>query len=415
MEATPVKHFNYLSEEEQETIFYKKPQLIEVSPNPTSTELAEMDKMLVANSLGATMYMPGNREDIATLIINRRYSATAYILCLEDSIGDTILEVAEANLINQLTVIKNHFDTQTKEEKASNPALFIRIRRPEHLRSFSEKLGSLLSVVNGFAFPKADTKSIKGYFNALIEASEKFDTWLWGMPILESKTLMVRRTRENELNQLYDYLTQPEIEKYVLTIRLGATDMCGLFGVRRSIDSTIYDVSVMRDFMTDVLNYFAMERRFVVTGCVWEFFSKRPRMLKPLLRQTPFLDKLGADGQMIRKELISDANDGLIREVMFDKQNGINGKTCIHPTHIVPVNSQLVVSKEEYHDAKRILDSANGQVGVFKSEKGNKMNEVKPHLLWANHVIRRSEIYGVFNEQKDFVDLLIAEYLSEDA
>ena len=42
------------------------------------------------------------------------------------------------------------------------------------------------------------------------------------------------------------------------------------------------------------------------------------------------------------------------------------------------------------------------------------MNEVKPHLLWANQVMRRSEIYGVFNEQKDFVDLLIAEYLSED-
>ena len=80
----------------------------------------------------------------------------------------------------------------------------------------------------------------------------------------------------------------------------------------------------------------------------------------------------------------------------------------------MPVNSQYVISKEEYYDAKRILDSTNGQVGVFKSEKGNKMNEVKPHLLWANQVMRRSEIYGVFNEQKDFVDLLIAEYLSED-
>ncbi|MCZ7176261.1 HpcH/HpaI aldolase/citrate lyase family protein, partial [Salmonella enterica] len=89
----------------------------------------------------------------------------------------------------------------------------------------------------------------------------------------------------------------------------------------------------------------------------------------------------GEDGQILREELISDANDGLIREVLLDKLNGISGKTCIHPTHIVPVNSQYVISKEEYYDAKRILDSTNGQVGVFKSEKGNKMNEVKPHLL----------------------------------
>ncbi|MGX7418120.1 HpcH/HpaI aldolase/citrate lyase family protein [Carnobacterium gallinarum] len=410
-----MKHFNYLTAQDKETIFYKEPQTIKISHAPDlTTHSSKYDKALLANALGAAMYMPGNREDIAKLIITQRYSATTYILCLEDSIGDMSLDVAEANLIEQLTLIQEHFSTQTSAEQANNPALFVRIRTPEHLRAFSEKLGTLIKIINGFAMPKADNESIEGYFTSLIEVSQKAGTWLWGMPILESKNLMIRRTREQELNQLYDYLTQPEIEKYVLAIRLGATDMCGLFGVRRSIDSTIYDVSVMRDFMTDVLNYFTMDRRFVVTGCVWEFFSKRPRMLKPLLRETPFADKLGKDGQLIRKSLISEANDGLIHEVMFDKQNGIMGKTCIHPTHIVPVNSQLVVPKEEYYDAKRILDSTNGEVGVFKSEKGNKMNEVKPHLLWANQVMRRAEIYGVFNDEKDFVDLLIAEYLSED-
>ncbi|KRN63947.1 hypothetical protein IV70_GL003076 [Carnobacterium maltaromaticum DSM 20342] len=412
--ANKMQHFNFLTQEEENQIFYKKPQPINIQQDRSLAMISASEKARIANSLGAVLYMPGTREDIAQIITKSRYSATTYILCLEDSIGDVSLEIAEENLLNQLRQIQEYKKTQSQREQDKLPMIFIRIRTPQHLADFGEKLGTLANEVNGFALPKADNRNLEDYLVTLIQVAEKADTWLWAMPILESKELMVRQTRESELNKIYALLTQPKFEQVILNIRLGATDMCGLFGLRRSIDSTIYDVSVMRDFMTDVLNYFSLDCRFVVSGCVWEFFSKRPRVMKPLLRKTPFATKLGEDGQILREELISDANDGLIREVLLDKLNGISGKTCIHPTHIVPVNSQYVISKEEYYDAKRILDSTNGQVGVFKSEKGNKMNEVKPHLLWANQVMRRSEIYGVFNEQKDFVDLLIAEYLSED-
>ena len=414
-----MRHFNFLSEAEEQRIFFQSPQVIKTRGRKTGSDkespYTEEERLLIGNALGAALYIPGTRDTIAQLIIESKYSAAAYILCLEDSIGDACLDTAEDNLVEQLQAISSAIQERTEEEQEQLPMLFVRIRTPEHLRSFAQKLGPLLQVIDGFALPKADNRNLEEYLNTLIQCSEEADTWLWAMPILESRDLMMKATRNAELLKLYETVTRPEYEERILNIRLGATDMCGLFGLRRSIDATIYDVSIMKDFMTDVINFFGMDRRFVISGCVWEFFSKRPRILKPMLRETPFKVKLGEDGQQIRKELITEANDGLIREVLLDKVNGINGKTCIHPTHIVPINSQLVVPKEEYFDAKRILENTNGQIGVFKSEQGNKMNEVKPHLLWAQQIIRRAQIYGVFNEKKEFVDLLIAEYLSEEA
>ncbi|MFB8733061.1 HpcH/HpaI aldolase/citrate lyase family protein [Bacillus sp. SL00103] len=66
--------------------------------------------------------------------------------------------------------------------------------------------------------------------------------------------------------------------------------------------------------------------------------------------------------------------------------NGIHGKTVIHPTHLKPVQSMYVVTKEEYMDALNILEHADGTVGVMKSTFSNKMNETKPHYRWAEHI-----------------------------
>ncbi len=66
--------------------------------------------------------------------------------------------------------------------------------------------------------------------------------------------------------------------------------------------------------------------------------------------------------------------DGLIREIILDKENGFIGKTVIHPTHLIMVNALYVVTHEEYLDAYGILEE-NSSGGVFKSTYENKMNE----------------------------------------
>ena len=118
-----------------------------------------------------------------------------------------------------------------------------------------------------------------------------------------------------------------------------------------------------------------MDSPYVISGPVWEYFS------------TNYVD-------------------GLIREVILDKENGIFGKTIIHPTHIKPVQSLYAVTHEEFMDASSIVANNNGYLGVVKSEYANKMNEIKPHLNWAKRVLLRSNIYGVLHEQQRYIALL---------
>ena len=193
----------------------------------------------------------------------------------------------------------------------------------------------------------------------------------------------------------------------MLNIRIGATDLCGLYGLRRDSETTVYEISIVNELITDIVNIFSREPDgYVVSGPVWEHFASTDRVLKPQLRQTPFEEQLGSEGILLRRELIRKDFDGLIQETLLDRANGLVGKTIIHPTHLLPVQALHVVSKEEYMDALSIVTQANGEKGVFKSEFNNKMNEIKPHLNWAKKVLIKSDIYGVYNEGNTFIDLL---------
>ena len=110
--------------------------------------------------------------------------------------------------------------------------------------------------------------------------------------------------------------------------------------------------------------------------------------------------------------MINQYLDGLIKEVMMDKNNGLMGKTIIHPTHIKPVHAFGVVSYEEYMDAVSILESMESEGGVLKSHFSNKMNEMKPHYNWAKKILNKAKVYGVFHEQNSYIDLLTEQELS---
>jgi len=193
----------------------------------------------------------------------------------------------------------------------------------------------------------------------------------------------------------------------VLNVRIGVTDFSGLFGLRRSPDMTIYDIGIIGSCITDIANVFTRpESNYVISGPVWEFYSS-DRVLKPQIRQGIFTEGLGGKiGGRMRENLICRYVDGLIHEVVLDKANGLIGKTIIHPTHIKPVQALCVVTHEEYMDASSILASTNGDVGVIASQYANKMNEIKPHMRWAQKIMIKSKIYGVFNEQHNFTSLL---------
>ncbi|MGD6818566.1 HpcH/HpaI aldolase/citrate lyase family protein [Metabacillus sp. 84] len=395
-----MRHFQYLPSPALDEIFFRKP----VSFNYSSS------KEQLAYALGATLYMPGTREQISSDVLSGKFlegkheGLTSMAICLEDSIGDDEVKTAEANTVLQLKTIH----TSTKNGAFNTdflPLIFIRVRTVQQMTEMVSRLGDAASLLCGFIFPKFTAVNGRVYLEALSQINEAFSMNLYGMPILESYEIIYKETRMESLLSIKQLLD--EYYSLILNVRIGATDFSGLFGIRRSSDTTVYDISVIRDCISDIINVLGRSAsEYVISGPVWEYFSGSKRIMKPQIRLSPFQQAFGRNGLQVRTEMINRFEDALIHEIMLDKTNGLVGKTVIHPSHSKVVHALNVVTHEEYMDAKSILDSHDGLNGVFKSAYANKMNEVKPHTNWARKVLLKSSIYGVLHEQQSFIDLL---------
>jgi citrate lyase beta subunit len=287
---------------------------------------------------------------------------------------------------------------------ADIPLIFVRIRDVGQMRRITESLADNGSMLTGFVFPKFTVDNGWAYFDTLAEINHCQAKAFYGMPILESPEVIYVESRHKNLLAIKSLLDH--YRQLVLNVRFGATDFSGLFSLRRSPDMTIYDIGVIASCITDIINVFTRpDCSYIMPGPVWEFYSSE-RVFKPQLRQGIFADHLGRAGKQARDNLICRYIDGLLHEIILDKANGLIGKTIIHPSHIKPVQALCVVTHEEYIDACSILASANGNVGVIPSQYANKMNEIKPHMRWAQKIMTKSKIYGVFNEQHNFTSLL---------
>ena len=396
-----MRHFDYLASNEEQDIFFVTPESFN----------RDSDKNLIAHALGATLYMPATRETIADDITGSKYKGLmTIVICLEDAIGDKQVEEAEEWLFKHLE--------QIREKGVYNklPFIFIRVRDAMQMQRIAEKIDIDSNILTGFVFPKFEVSNSRDYLSKLDEINKKSGKKLYCMPVLETEDIIYKERRSASLDYMADLFEQ--YNDLVLNIRVGATDFSNLFGIRRSEDVTIYDIAVIRDCICDVVNRFVRyDKEYVVSGPVWEYFHSRNRVLIPQLRHTPFRDSYGGStGERIRKKLLDDYTDGLLHEVLLDKANGFWGKTIIHPSHIIPVQSLYVVTHEEYMDARAILQNDTGEIGVMKSQYFNKMNEVKTHINWAKKIITRAKVYGVYNEGKFFTDLLQqTDYMSVSA
>jgi C-C_Bond_Lyase of the TIM-Barrel fold len=179
-----------------------------------------------------------------------------------------------------------------------------------------------------------------------------------------------------------------------------------LIGVRRPVELTAYDIAAVASVVGDVVNIFCRAGRggVPVSGPVWEYFDDGERLLNPQLRASPPQEH---DISPLRTRLVSGALDGLVREAILDRANGLTGKSVIHPSHVAAVHALSVVAHEEYADASDIV-SRCGEGGVSGSSYGNKMNESSRHQAWALSVLRRADAFGVARAHVSFVDLLEA-------
>lgn len=321
-----------------------------------------MDKQIkvsyyTAYKVGGLLYTPASDKAIAKKLINKEYDClTSVALCLEDSIDDKALPMAEQQLKQTLTQLLNC--------NTSLPLVFVRVRDCDHFKRIHDLLKEEEAVIDGYIFPKFDLTNSSTYCKSILDYNQKRQKPLYLMPILESKSIADTGNRVNTLREIKRQLD--DIKQYVLNIRVGGNDFSNIYGLRRSETQTIYDIGVIRDILVDIINVFSSD--YVISGPVWEYFDDR------------------------RSDLWK---DGLKRELELDLLNGFFGKTAIHPSQLPIIYESLKVSRRDYEDAVQILNWHDHELAVFKGANGDRMNEVKCHTRWANQIVVRAKIYGI--------------------
>ncbi|GLC90286.1 HpcH/HpaI aldolase/citrate lyase family protein [Lysinibacillus piscis] len=355
------------------TVFYQQPQSFTKWDAPA----------ILAYALGATLYMPASMPSIVEMVQSRKYpNLTSFVIDLEDAVGDKEVVACEEKVVRDIRQLYTLYCGQeiTAEQL---PLIFIRVRSVEQLQLLATALGEQQKVLTGYVFPKFTATNGQAYFTVLEQIIEQYELTLYGMPILESREIIYKESRMDALCAVKQILQQHR--ERVLNVRIGATDFCGIYGIRRQMDATIYDIGMMQDCIADIVNVLGREEDgFVISGPVWEYLHAK-----------------------------NTVTEGLMKEVILDKQNGLLGKTIIHPSHIRIVQALYAVSYEDYMDACDIVERNDGQQGVFKSYNANKMNEIKPHMRWAQKIMHLARIYGVLHESVEQTALLKYEEVGE--
>lgn len=337
---------------------------IELEEKPNMDWNKNTPKEILQYAIGGLLYMPATNIKIVDDILTNRYpNLKSFVLCLEDSIGDSMVEEAEKNLGQILKRLSESLENGTLTIN-NLPLIFIRVRECGQMTKLFIRFGEYFKVITGFVLPKFDKTNAIRYVEEFKMILNNVNYNLYVMPIIESKNAMYKQIRTENLVAINN--TIKEISKNVLGIRLGGADFCGIFGLRRDINHTIWDMHVIADCLADIINVFG--RNYIVSGPVWEYFGKD-----------------------------QDANwaQGLIKELEMDYINGLVGKTAIHPTQLEIIQESLIVSYENYKDAINILGMRQDIVGVQKGYGTDKMNEVKTHSNWAKKIICLANIYGV--------------------
>lgn len=356
-----MRYFDFL--ENADSIFYRVPEKFSLNS----------PREVLSHSLGAALYMPAVRKSIVEDILYKKHPGIrTMVLCLEDAVSKRQLSEAETNLVHIFNQLQYFFENQP-DLLEDIPLIFVRVRNLQQFELLLNK--SKFTGLCGFIFPKFDSMAGEDYLRILKEYNIRNSRNLYGMPILETSSIIYKESRTDELHKIKSILD--DYREYILNIRVGGTDLSGIYGLRRGKDYSIYDLVVVRDCISDIINVFKRDG-YVISGPVFEYFNR--------------------DNEL--------DNPGLLRETLLDLTNGFTGKTVIHPSQVNLVNSLMVVAKEEYLDAKNILKSSDD--GVIKSSYSNKMNEIKPHTKWARNIIMRAKVMGVYNDGKGYEDILRA-------
>lgn len=380
-----MRHYRHLSDELINQLFYIKPQNFDKNS----------DINILKYALGATLYIPAIKDNLLEMLIKTKYPAlTTVVICLEDAISVEQTSIAIENLNNLFSKLHEAV-IENSNVLQELPLIFIRIREYSQLENLLEN-PDIRHIVCGFVLPKYEAVVGIKCLSLIDNVNKNFKCNLYALPLIESRQVINIDTRLYELKKIKESIDM--YKHLILNIRIGGTDFSGIFGLRRSIDFSIYDIIVVSGCISDIINTFNIsENDYIISGAVWEYFSSigdTQNIIDCIKNNAAYLENPKSSTKAV---------DGLLKELHLDKANGLVGKTIIHPSQITFVNAMQAVTFEEYADAKNILSCSVG--GAIKSDYNNKMNEVSPHLRWAKKIMQRTAVYGVLNPNESNTNL----------
>lgn len=337
-------------------------------------------KEILQYCVGSLLYTPATNKKIANKILNKEIPHLKSIaLCLEDAIGSGQVAEAEKQVKETLSTLEG--DKEFIE--GDFPLIFIRVREPKQMWRLYKKCGNLLELITGFLIPKFNKDNMQDYIENFHKVKEKIESPLYILPIIESTNAIYIQNRIDNLLQIREGLDL--IKDEVLNVRVGGADFSNIFGIRRKMSDTIWDVRVVSNCLADIINMFSKD--YVVSGAVWEYFDSGKL-------------NYGYDiSTGIQIQLVDYAwKIGLKKELYLDRLNGMIGKTCIHPKQLEWVQKSLIVNREDYEDATQIVNASVSEYGVLNGH--GKMNELRTHINWAKKIIKLASIYGVKEDTK---------------
>jgi citrate lyase beta subunit len=289
--------------------------------------------MTDALQLGATLYIPAIRENMADIANGLKYPPLrSMVFCTEDSIHEQQIDLALYRLAELLPALEK-----------SDKLRFIRARNPVIL----EKLLSLPHIdnISGFVFPKVDLHNFNDYFSLIKNTAFK------NMLTLESKDVF----EQSKMCILRDKLLDANYQENILALRIGGNDLLHHLGLRRPTDKTLYETPL--GFIIYQLITIFKPYGFELTAPVFEHLNK---------------------------------NELLMKETQHDISCGLIGKTAIHPEQLHIIESCFQINHDDLATARAILHEK--AEAVFKMN--GSMCEIATHRSWANNVIKRHQFYG---------------------
>lgn len=211
-----MRHFGHIAPGVRQRLFHQEPcEFTTDSP-----------ARLLSAALGATLYSPATRPRLAGDIVKQAgLGVVSMVLCLEDSIDDADVAAGEENLVRQ-------FAELDALDGVGLPLLFVRVRTPEQIPDLVDRLGASVRLLSGFVLPKFTEERGILFLEALASAEAASGRRLFAMPVLESPELLYRESRVESLEGI-----ARAVDKYrdrVLALRLGVTDFCSSYGLRRA-------------------------------------------------------------------------------------------------------------------------------------------------------------------------------------